>query len=82
MMYDTNETLTIKAMDVINENGVTIDELVEMTKLSKATISKFVRGKTVGGNTICTVWNKLNKNGYCKNYKHNGYSWEKVEEVK
>lgn len=82
MMYETNETLTIKAMDVINENGVNIDELVEMTGLNKATISKFVRGKKVGGTTICTVWNELKKNGYCNNYKYNGYSYEKVEEVK
>lgn len=80
MMYDTNETLTIKAMDVINENHVTIDELVEMTGLTKATISKFVRGKKVGGNTICTVWNELKSNGYCNNYKYNGYQW--VKEVR
>lgn len=64
MMYETNETLTIKIMDVINENNVTIDELVEMTGLSKATVSKFVRGKKVGGTTICTLWNELKSNGY------------------
>lgn len=82
MMYDTDETLTMKAMDVINEYGVTIEGLVEMTNLSKATISKFVRGKKVGGSTICTVWNELNENGYCNNYKYNGYSYEKVQEVR
>lgn len=80
MMYDTNETLTIKIMDVINENNVTIDELVEMTGLTKPTISKLVRGKKVGGNTICTVWNELKRNGYCNNYKYNGYQW--VKEVR
>lgn len=77
MHYDTNETLTIKAMDVITENGVTIEELMEMTKLTKATITKFVKGKHVGCNTICAVWNELKRNGYCSNYKYNGYSWEK-----
>lgn len=77
MMYDTDETLTIKIMDVINEKNVTIDELVEMTDLTKATISKLVRGKKVGGTTICTVWNELKDNDYCSNYKYNGYQWVK-----
>lgn len=77
MMYDTNETLTIKIMDVINENNVTIDKLVEMTGLTKATVSKFVRGKKVGGTTICTLWNELKDGGYCNNYKYNGYQWVK-----
>lgn len=80
MTYETNETLTIKIMDVINEHGVTVEDLVEMTELSKATISKLVRGKKVGGNTICTVWNELKANGYCDNYKYNGYHC--VKEVK
>lgn len=73
MTYETNETLTIKAMNVINEHNLTVEDLMSFTGLSKATITKFVKGKRVGGTTICTVWNQLKKRGYANNYKWNGY---------
>ena len=73
MMYETDETLTIKIMDVIDEHSLTVEDIMEMTEYSKPTITKFFKGKRVGGNTICTIWNKLKKNGYASNYKWNGY---------
>lgn len=73
MKYETDETLTIKAMDVITEHGLTIEDLIGFTGFSKATITKFVKGKRVSGNTVCVVWNNLKKLGYASNYKWNGY---------
>lgn len=73
MNYETTETLTTKAMDVINEHNLTVEDLINFTGFSKATITKFVKGKRVGGNTVCTVWNQLKKRGYASNYKWNGY---------
>lgn len=73
MTYETTETLTIKAMDVINEHNITVEDLMSFTEFSKATITKFVKGKRVGGDTICTIWSQLKKRGYANNYKWNGY---------
>lgn len=56
----TEETITA-TMDGINELGLTADDLVEMTGLSKVTINKYLKGKTVGGNTIYTVYNEVSK---------------------
>lgn len=52
-MSTTEETIAA-TMDGINELGLTADDLVKMTGLSKATIN-YLKGKRVGGNTICTV---------------------------
>lgn len=57
----TNEETIVATMDGINELGLTADDLVEMTGLTKATINKYLKGKRVGGNTICTVYNKVSK---------------------
>ena len=73
MMYETDETLTIKIIDVINEHNLTVEDIMEMTEYTKPTITKFFKGKHVGGTTICTIWNKLKNNGYTSNYKWNGY---------
>lgn len=53
---------TVKAiMDGINELNLTVDDLVEMTKLTKPTINKFLKGKRVAGATECTIYNKVAK---------------------
>lgn len=57
----TNEEVIKAGMDGIKELGLTADDLVEMTGLSKQTISKYLRGKKVGGETICIVYNKVSK---------------------
>lgn len=58
----STEQETIEAnMDGIQELGLTADDLVEMTGLTKATINKFLKGKRVGGNTICMIYNKVSK---------------------
>lgn len=57
----TEEETRVAGMDGIIELGLTADDLVEMTGLTKATINKYLKGKTVGGNTICTVYNKVSK---------------------
>lgn len=57
----TSEETYNSTMDGIKELCLTADDLVEMTGLSKATINKYLKGKRVGGNTICTVYNKVSK---------------------
>ena len=57
----TQEETIQATMDGINELGLNADDLVEMTGLTKATINKFLKGKKVGGSTICTVYNKVSK---------------------
>lgn len=57
----TKEETRVAGMDGINELGLTADDLVEMTGLTKATINKYLKGKRVGGNTICTVYNEVSK---------------------
>lgn len=57
----TKEETITATMDGINELGLTADDLVEMTGLTKATINKYLKGKRVGGATICTVYNKVSK---------------------
>ena len=59
-MSTEEETITA-TMDGINELGLTCEDLVEMTGLSKATITKYLKGKRVGGETICRVYNKVSK---------------------
>lgn len=55
----TSEEVYAAGMEGVNELGLTADDLVEMTNLSKATITKYLKGKKVGGSTICTVYNKV-----------------------
>ena len=57
----TSEETYNCTMDGIKELCLTADDLVEMTGLSKVTINKYLKGKRVGGNTICTVYNKVSK---------------------
>ena len=57
----TDVEVIAAGMEGINELGLTADDLVEMTGLSKATITKYLKGKRVGGNTICTIYNKVSK---------------------
>lgn len=57
----TSEETYNSTMDGIKELCLTADDLIEMTGLSKATINKYLKGKRVGGNTICTVYNKVSK---------------------
>lgn len=57
----TREELITATMDGINELGLTADDLVEMTGLSKVTINKFLKGKRVAGATECTIYNKVSK---------------------
>lgn len=58
----TEEEVIIATMDGINELGLTVEDLMEMTGYTKATINKFLKGKSVGGgSTICTVYNKVSK---------------------
>lgn len=58
---NTNEEVIKAGMDGIKELGLTANDLVEMTGLSKQTISKYLRGKRVGGETVCTIYNKVSK---------------------
>lgn len=53
--FNTDEEIITATMDGINELGLTADDLVEMTGLTKATINKYLKGKRVGGETICKV---------------------------
>lgn len=57
----TSEETRSNTMKGIIELGLTADDLVEMTELTKATINKYLKGKKVGGSTICTVYNKVSK---------------------
>lgn len=57
----TSEETRNNTMKGIIELGLTADELVEMTGLTKATINKYLKGKHVGGSTICAVYNKVSK---------------------
>lgn len=57
----TEEEVIVATMDGINELGLTVEDLMEMTGYTKATINKFLKGKRVGGSTICTVYNKVSK---------------------
>lgn len=59
--FSTSEETIQATMDGINELGLTADNLVEMTGLTKATINKYLKGKRVGGETICKVYNKVSK---------------------
>lgn len=57
----TSEETRSNTMKGIIELGLTTDDLVEMTGLKKPTINKYLKGKHVGGATICTVYNKVSK---------------------
>lgn len=57
----TDEELREITFEGINELGLTADDLVEMTGIKKPTINKYLKGKHVGGNTICTVYNNVRK---------------------
>lgn len=57
----TSEETRINTMNGIEELGLTADNLVEMTGLSKATINKFLKGKTVAGRTICEIYYRVSK---------------------
>lgn len=57
----THEEVVEAGMQGVKELGLTASDLVEMTGFSKATINKYLKGKTVGGNTVCTIYNKVSK---------------------
>lgn len=57
----TSEETRNNTMNGIKELGLTAEDLMEMTGYSKATINKFLKGKTVAGSTICTVYDKVAK---------------------
>ena len=53
---DTHQTMTI---EIINTLGLTVEEVMELTGLSQATIKKFMKGGNVAGRTICNVWDEV-----------------------
>ena len=53
-VYDIQE----QAINKVNELGLTIDDLVKLTGLSKATIKKFMKGEMVF-NSICKIWDTV-----------------------
>ena len=53
-VYDIQE----QAINKVNELGLTIDDLVELTGLSKSTIKKFMKGEMVF-NSICKIWDTV-----------------------
>lgn len=46
------------AFEKVEELGLTANELVELTGLSKSTIRKFLKGELVFG-SINTIWDKV-----------------------
>lgn len=41
---------------MINELGLTIDDLVKLTKYTKQHIEKFINFKSVASKTECKIW--------------------------
>lgn len=57
--FSTQEETRQEAMDKINELGLTVDDIMELTGFSKATVNKFLKGKHVAGSTICEIRNRV-----------------------
>lgn len=51
-----NETIKM-----INELGLTIDDLVEMTKYTKEHVERYMNFKSVASKTECKIWFVVNK---------------------
>ena len=45
-----------ETMGMINELGLTIDDLVEMTKYTKQHIERYMNFKSVASKTECKIW--------------------------
>lgn len=43
-------------MNMINELGLTIDDLVKLTKYTKQHIERFMSFKSVASKTKCKIW--------------------------
>lgn len=54
--YDLHE----QALKKVTELGLTKNEVIELTGLSNATITKFMKGKPVEG-SICKIFDIVNK---------------------
>ncbi len=65
-MYDlklwlTNEDVRNEALEMINELGLTLEDIMNISGFSKVTVNKFLKGKVVAGSTICTIRNEIYK---------------------
>lgn len=54
--YDFHE----QAIKKVNDLGLTKDEVIKLTGLSNATITKFMKGKSVEG-SICKIYDTVMK---------------------
>lgn len=61
MEFKTTDDIREALMNVIDEKGLTAEDLIKITGYKKPTINKLIKGKHVGGLTICEVWNKVHK---------------------
>ena len=50
-----------ETMSMINELGLTIDDLVEMTKYTKQHIERYMNFKSVASKTECKIWYKVSR---------------------
>ena len=48
-----------ETMIMIDELGLTIDDLVELTGYTKQHIERYMNFKSVASKTECNVWNKV-----------------------
>lgn len=56
----TTYDLHKQAIKKVTELGLTKEELIKITGLSNATITKFMKGETVE-NSICKIFDKVNE---------------------
>lgn len=64
-------------IEMINKLGLTVEEVMSLTDLSKATVNKFMKGGNVAGRTVCLIWDKTKViNEDLKNEMLNKYGME------
>lgn len=61
MELKTTDDIREALMTLIDNQGLTVDDLIDITGYKRQTINKLVKSKHVGGFTICDVWNKLQR---------------------
>ena len=49
----------LMTIEMINVLGLTVEDVMKLTDLSKATVNKFMKNGKVAGRTLCLIWDEV-----------------------